>query len=120
MRLALNATIYLCAAGTAHVAKVADLRLITARDNYSEVTLADGSQLVLRKTLKSWEETLPVTHFHRVHRTLIVNLASIVRYERSHEEHTRLFLDGFDQPVRASRRTWPQLRARLRALHAPV
>ncbi len=108
-------TVYLRAGPRARFAPLADINLIAACDNYSEVILADGAKLLLRKTLKSWEDSLPPTHFMRVHRTQIVNLARVVRYERDPEEHTLLFLDGLPAPVPASRDRWPDLRVRLSA-----
>src|SRR5690606_9846326 len=92
MPLQFDDTISLRTAGSAHFTSLRQIVLIAARDNYSDVTLSGGTRVVLRKSLKSWQSVLPPTHFLRVHRMLIVNLTSIVRYERDREEHTRLFL----------------------------
>lgn len=100
----------------ARFAAITEISLIAAQDNYSEVFLADGSKLFLRKSLKAWEETLPATHFMRVHRTAIVNLARVVRCERDGDEHTRLSVAGLAAPVEASRYRWSELRARLDGL----
>ncbi len=100
----------------ARFAPVNQISLITAQDNYTEVQLADGARLLLRKPLKAWEDTLPASHFMRVHRTRIVNLARVQRYERDADEHTRLFVEGVDTPVAASRERWTELRDRLGAL----
>lgn len=97
----------------ARFAPVNQISLITAQDNYTEVQLTDGARLLLRKPLKSWEDTLPATHFMRVHRTRIINLARVQRYERDADEHTRLFVEGVDQPIGASRERWSELRERL-------
>ncbi len=94
---------------------VADISLVTACDNYSEVRLVDGTKVFLRKSLKAWEDTLPKTHFMRVHRTQIVNLARITRYERNSDEHTLLYVEGSPEPVPASRYRWSELRERLSA-----
>jgi DNA-binding LytR/AlgR family response regulator len=69
----------------------------------------------LRKSLKAWEDVLPATHFMRVHRTQIVNLAQVTRYERDGDERTRLFVAGAAEPVSASRYRWSDLRERLNA-----
>ncbi len=120
MPLSFDATLSLRTRQGGRIIAVSDLRVIAARDNYSEVILADGSQMLLRKTLKSWQEALPASHFARVHRTKIVNVASIERYEREEADRTRLYLTGLAKPIEASRRTWGQLRARLTALHTVV
>ena len=52
----------------------------------------------------------------RVHRTQIVNLARVTRYQRDGDEHTLLHLDGVSEPVPASRDRWNELLERLGAL----
>ncbi len=114
--LRLGDSLYLRDGARARFASVGEISLILAADNYSEVILRDGTRMLLRKSLKNWEDTLPASHFMRVHRTAIVNLARIARYERDRDEHTRLFLEGTDEPVLASRYRWPDLRDRLALL----
>lgn len=105
--------VYLRAGLTARFATVSEISVITASDNYSEVILSDGDRLFVRRSLKEWENLLPNTHFMRVHRTGIVNLARVVKYERDRDEHTQLFLEGASKPVAASRDRWTELRTRL-------
>lgn len=96
--------------------RLENISLITAQDNYCEVTLSDGTRAFMRKSLQAWEDSLPPTHFMRVHRTQIVNLAQVARYERDADERTKLFLTGQTVPVSASRHRWRELRERLAAL----
>ncbi len=114
--LRIDDTIYLRAGLKARFVPVGDISAIAARDNYSEVQLADGARVFLRKSLKAWEDTLPGTHFMRVHRTQIVNLAHVTRYQRDGDEHTLLFVAGATEPIAASRYRWTELRTRLTAL----
>ncbi len=114
--LRLDDTVYLRSGLSACFTPVADISLISARDNYSEVLLADGSRVFLRKSLKAWEDSLPSSHFMRVHRTQIVNLARVTRYQRDSDEHTLLHVDGAPEPVSASRYRWSELRERLSAI----
>jgi len=114
--LRLDDTVYLRSGLRARFAPVADISIIAAHDNYSEVLLADGSKIFLRKSLKAWEDTLPTTHFMRVHRTLIVNLARVTRYQRDGDERTLLYIAGAAEPVAASRYRWSELRERLSAM----
>lgn len=93
-----------------------DLSAIEAVQNYSAALLADGSRILLRRTMKTWEDMLPPTHFMRVHRTAIVNLERITRYDRDLEEHTRLSVAGLKETVGATRKLWPELQARLERL----
>jgi two-component system LytT family response regulator len=114
--LRLDDTVYLRSGLRARFVAVTDISVITAHDNYSDVHLGDGSKIFLRKSLKTWEDTLPATHFMRVHRTQIVNLARVTQYQRDGDEHTLLFVAGAAEPVSASRSRWPDLRERLSAL----
>jgi two-component system LytT family response regulator len=93
---------------------------IEADQNYSAACLADGSRLLVRRTMKSWEDLLPVPHFMRVHRTTIVNLGRVTRYERDREERTALYLEGLVEPVSATRKLWPELQERLGQLRRVV
>jgi two-component system LytT family response regulator len=100
----------------ARFAPVAAIAVVSSADNYSEVRLADGSVVLVRKSLKAWEDVLPASHFMRVHRTQIVNLGQLVSYQRDGEEHTLLFIAGVPEPVPASRAHWRDLRERIRVL----
>lgn len=116
--LHLDDTLYLRSGLRARFAAVATISAIAAHDNYSEVQLADGERIFLRKSLSEWERTLPNANFMRVHRTHVVNLARIVRYERDREERTLLYVEGASAPIPASRDRWNDLRARLAGLHS--
>jgi DNA-binding LytR/AlgR family response regulator len=63
---------------------------------------------------------LPASHFMRVHRTAIANLARVQRYERDREERTLLFLTGVNEPLAASRKLWPELQEKLGKLRRVV
>lgn len=114
--LRVDDTVFLRAGQRARFAPVMAISVISAHDNYSEVQLADGAKIFLRKSLKAWEDTLPATHFMRVHRTQIVNLARVTRYERDRDEHTLLTVEGAADRIAASRDRWSDLRTRLAAL----
>ena len=116
--LRLTDAVYLRSGLRARFAPVAEISLIVAAENYSEVLLKNGARVFLRRSLKAWEELLPSTHFARVHRTQIANLAHVVSYERDGDEHTRLILTGVPEAVVASRRLWSDIRVRLEALRA--
>ncbi len=103
-------------AGITRFVALPDIAFIEACENYSTVNLGDGTQLLVRRTMKTWEDTLPASHFVRVHRGTIVNLARYRGSDRESYETTLLHLTGLAEPVRASFRYLPELRARLLAL----
>jgi two-component system LytT family response regulator len=111
--LQLSDTVYLRDGLRARFVPVAQIAVIVAQDNYCHVQLADGSSVLMRKSLKAWEDTLPDDPFMRVHRTQIVNLTLVQRYERDRAEHTRLHVAGVAEPVAVSRDRWPELQQRL-------
>lgn len=102
--------------GTSRFVALADIAVIGSNENYTEAHLADGTHLLVRRTMKAWEDTLPATHFVRVHRTTIINLARYRGADRQSYETTLLHLDGLAEPVRASFRYLQELRERLGAL----
>jgi two-component system LytT family response regulator len=102
--------------GTARFVALRDIAAVEADENYTLVCLADGARLLVRRTLKTWEQTLPASHFVRVHRGTIVNLARYRRSDRESESTTLLHLEGLRQPVTASYRYLAELRTRLLAL----
>lgn len=114
--LRLDDTVYLRAGLKGRFVAVTEISAIAARDNYSEVQLVDGTKIFLRKALKAWEDTLPASHFMRVHRTQIVNLARVTGYQRDGDEHTLLTIEGAAAPITASRYRWSELRERLARL----
>ncbi len=113
--LRLEDTIHLNSGTRAHFARVADISLVQAHENYSLVQLADGTQVLVRRTLKAWAESLPTTSFLRVHRATIANLARVVGYERSSPRTIALRLSGVLQPVSVSREATHEAKTRLHA-----
>ena len=102
--------------GTTRFIALADLAAVESNENYSTVHLADGTRLLVRRTMKTWEDTLPAAQFVRVHRATIVNLARYRGSDRESYEITLLHVEGLAEPVRASFRYLPELRTRLLAL----
>lgn len=93
---------------------LADIRCVASNENYSELRVgAAGEHLLVRQTMKAWEEQLPPEQFVRVHRQMIVNVAHALRLERVSEATSRLYLAGVAEPVSVSYRYVAALRARL-------
>jgi len=105
--------IHLSSGTAARFAPVTDLCAIEAEENYSLVHLADHSSILVRRSLKAWEEILPPTHFLRVHRTAIINLARLTGYRRDAQKSVQLTVHGVTNPIPVGRMFWADLRARL-------
>lgn len=106
--------------GSTRFIRVADIVLLTSQDNYTEVRLANGEHFLVRQTLSSWEERLPLSHFLRVHRQTIVSLPRIEGFAHEDAEITALRVTGLRESVRARRVHWSELRTRLAALGRPI
>lgn len=91
---------------------VAEISAIAAEENYTRVLLADGSQMLVRRTISSWEEALPNPPFFRVHRTAIANLERVSAYDRTDRGLT-LQLQGVAAPIGVSRPATAMVKERL-------
>lgn len=106
-------TVFLKLDAGARFTPLADIGAVLSCENYTEVLLGTGEKLLVRRTLKAWEETLPRPPFARAHRQALVNLARLLRVEDDGGDGPLLYLAGVAAPLRASRREWPALRALL-------
>jgi two-component system LytT family response regulator len=84
-----------------HFFEISEIVWIEAAGDYS-VIHKTGGEVVLRRTLSSLIETLPQTHFARVHRSSIVALGHIQHIQRRAKGEAELTLDNGTQ-IRASR-----------------
>ncbi len=98
---------------TARFVPLVEISAVISNQNYTDALLADGSRFFIRRTLKSWEETLPAELFLRVHRTTLVNLRHIEQIADPDGETPQLHLRGIAAPVACSHRLSPELRRRL-------
>lgn len=105
--------VHLSSGAVARFAPVADLSVIEAEENYSRVRLADGTAILVRRSLKAWEDLLPPTHFLRVHRTTIVNLTRLLGYRRDAAKAITLQVLGLATEVPVGRTYWPDLKTKL-------
>ncbi|QED38980.1 response regulator transcription factor [Antarcticibacterium arcticum] len=57
-----------------------------AESNYCSIKKIDGISKMATKTLKYVEEILPATTFKRIHKTYVINLNYVVRYNKANKE----------------------------------
>lgn len=94
------------------ITRIADICAIAAQENYSRVHHVDGSNILVRRPLKSWEDILPSARFLRIHRTGIVNLAHLRSYRRDSSGGVIVEVHTLAQPMPVGRTFWPALKAR--------
>ena len=56
-----------------------------ADSNYCRINCLNGKSIVLSKTLKYIEELLPKSIFHRIHKSYLVNLNYVTRFNKTNE-----------------------------------
>ncbi|WP_339848338.1 LytTR family DNA-binding domain-containing protein [uncultured Dokdonia sp.] len=61
---------------------VSSILYFKAAGNYCEVYFRDGSKIVVSQSLKSIEERLPLSHFFRTHKSYIIAIDTVVRYDK--------------------------------------
>jgi DNA-binding LytR/AlgR family response regulator len=99
----------------ARLVPVRDVVAISSSANYTLLWLKDASRLIVRRTLKTWEEQLPAD-FMRVHRTTLINLHAFQSAAHRDRQVTHVFVRGVAEPVRARRELWPTIEQRLTGL----
>lgn len=82
--------------------KINSIMYCEADDNYTKIHTAQGTEILVSKTLKFVEELLPEEYFFRIHKTYLVNLNYIASYDRS-EGHKIILENGKELEV-ATRR----------------
>ncbi|MBX3736578.1 MAG: response regulator [Candidatus Didemnitutus sp.] len=103
--------------GTERFVRVGEIRCIQSEENYTAVHVgAPAERLLVRRTLQSWEDQLPSSHFVRVHRQTLVNAAHVHGVARVTVDVSHLTVQGMAQPVVASQRYLAELRQHLAQL----
>ncbi len=65
-----------------HVVSIAEIVAISADNNYSLFNLSDGREILVSKTLKSYDEKLQRHGFFRIHQSHLVQLDSIISVDK--------------------------------------
>lgn len=66
--------------GNQHV-EINEIILLKAESNYSEIYLLNGKVIISSKTLKKFEKKLDYLPFFRTHKSFIVNIDHIAKYQ---------------------------------------
>ncbi|MFA5403548.1 MAG: response regulator transcription factor [Ignavibacteria bacterium] len=90
--------------------KISCIIYIESLEKYSKVFTLDGKKIVVRKLMKDWEEILPENLFIRIHRSTIINLDYVKKFEKWFNYSYRVFLDKVEEPFIVSRRNSEKIR----------
>ena len=111
--LRLDDRVFVRTGNTTRFVPVQQIVSIHSNENYTELQLADGQKFMTLRTLKSWEESLPESHFVRIHRQTLINLTHVRAIVRGDGENVRFQFDPPLPELPASRRRVSDLRQRL-------
>lgn len=75
-----------------HLVSIEDILWCKAESNYTVFHLSDDREIMVSHTLKEYESTLENSGFYRIHRSYIVNLKKIERFDRG--DGGMIFLEG--------------------------
>lgn len=64
------------------ISKVKDILYCQAQDNFTEFHFLDGRKMLICRTLKHYDEALQDCGFQRIHRSYLVNLEYVVKYNK--------------------------------------
>lgn len=90
--------------------QIAAIAAIEGRGDYTRVRTRDGGTLLLPRSMREWEVTLPDHLFVRIHRSTIVNLDEVDRVEPWSGQTFHVYLKGRPHPYQMSRRHAARLR----------
>ena len=110
-RLELDDHLFLHHGRAARFVRVRAIVCLRGADDYAEVVLEDGKQLLSPRPLREWETRLPPRSFVRIHRAAIVNLDHVLRIEPAGDDSFRVFVRGAEEALPMSRRYAARLRS---------
>lgn len=88
---------------TAKFLEINSIIVITSVGNYTKLETRDGSNYIILKTMKQWEEELPANFFVRASRSSIINIKYIIKIENYKKSHHKIFLKNIEESFEISR-----------------
>ncbi len=84
--------------------KLNQIICITSENVYTNIYLKDSKPLLVRKSMKEWEEILPQNLFIRIHRSTIINSDHIQKIEKWFNRGYKVFMNHSTQSFIISQR----------------
>ena len=94
--------------------KVSDVKFIISMGNYCRITVLDGKNEIIRKTLTQWENLLPEANFLRIHRSVIINLDFVEKISKWSSGTYRVYIKDTEEPFTLSQRYASAIKNRLK------
>jgi DNA-binding LytR/AlgR family response regulator len=90
--------------------RIKSIIYIESLEKYSKVFTADDKKIIVKKLMKEWEEILPGNLFIRIHRSTIINLDYVQKFEKWFNYSYRVFMEKVKEPFIVSRRHSEKIR----------
>jgi len=90
--------------GVPNIINIKDIEYIAAENQYTSIKLIADKSILIRKSIKYWENLLPKKYFLRIHRSTIINLGFIVKMEKWYNSSFVIFLKDVKEPFIISKR----------------
>jgi len=85
------------------IIKISEIRLIMAQNQYSKIFIKSKETLLLKTSLKKWENILPDNLFLRIHRSIIINIDFIENISKWENQKAKVKIKGIDGEFTISR-----------------
>jgi two-component system, LytTR family, response regulator len=83
--------------------KVSDILYCQAEDNFTKFFLTNGKEMLICRTLKHYDGALSTCGFCRIHRSFLINLEFVSKYNKGKGGFVKL-INGIELEVSASRK----------------
>jgi two-component system LytT family response regulator len=93
----------------------AEIAWIEAVQNYTRVQIGGDEPMLVRRTMAEWEAHLPADRFHRISRSLIVQLPAITTTRWQSRDQTLVLFAGVREPLPLGRTASARLKSLLQA-----
>ncbi len=87
-----------------------EIKYISAENQYTSLKPINGKSILIRRSIKKWEDSLPEKIFLRIHRCTIVNMNFIVKMEKWHNASMVIYLKDVNEPFIVSKRYTVKIR----------
>ena len=93
---------------------IGEIKYIVSEDHYTVLKLTTGKTVFMRRSIKSWEDSLPEKIFLRIHRSTIINMDLIVKMEKWHNSSMSVYLKDVNSPFIISKRYIAKIKGKLK------
>jgi two-component system, LytTR family, response regulator len=111
-RLRYEDSVLLNIGDTPRFVKLASIVCVLAEGDYTRVLTTAGPLGLVLRPLREWERLLPERHFHRIHRSTLINCEQVVKIEPWFSGSYRVHLRHLSEPLLMSRRHAGAFRSR--------